>query len=281
MTSQPFCTIIFFIVLSLVGISLVPRLSVNLNPSYELPSLRVQFRLPSSSPQVVEQRATAPLENAFSQLGELQEITSVSHYHRGQITLTFEKTADLDFKRFEVATLIRQVYPSLPPTLSYPTLTPASGSNDDQAPFLVYTVQAPLSAYRIKQATEERLTPYLASLDGIEAVDIYGAEALQITVETDYERLSRLGLSLTDIQQTLRTVAQSSDLGVHTTATGQVVTVTTTDQLPSLRHLEQLSLRTPSGTTIRLNDVAHVYQEEQSAQRLFRIDGQNFVRVSL
>ena len=282
MKNNPFRVVIFFVALSLVGVSLIPKLAVNLNPSYNLPSLQVRFSLPESSPQVVERLATAPLENAFSQVSELKEITSVSHYHRGRITLAFEKSADINFKRFEVATLVRQVYPTLPATLSYPTITEASGSKkSDQSPFLVYTVRAPLTAHQIKQTIEDQIAPHLASLAGIEAVNTYGAEEQQITLEVEAEKLTNLRLSFADLTTSLRSVAQARDLGVHTTATGQVLTVKTTNQLPSLQRLENLLIRSASGTMIKVKDIGRVYLEEQKAQRLFRINGQNFVRISL
>ena len=282
MRKRPFRVVTLFISLSLIGISLLPRLSINLNPSYDYPTLQINFRLPASSPQFVEQTATALLENTFSQLSELRKTNSVSHYHRGRITLTFEKSANLDFKRFEVATLVRQLYSSLPTTLSYPTITEASNRKEDQqSTFLVYTVRAPLTAYQIKQTIDERLTPYLASLKGIEAIDTYGAEAQQITLEVDADKLVNHQVSFSDIAQAMQTVAQSYDLGTYTSASGQMMTLKIANQLLSLRQLENLVIPTASGATVRIKDLGRVYLEEQQAQGLFRINGQNFVRVSM
>ncbi len=124
---SPFRVIITFIVVSLMGLALIPKLTVNLNPSYQTPEIFLQYSVRDADPTQVEKLATAPLENVLSQLRDLDEVNSQSRYNSGNITLRFSKNADLAYKRFEVATLIRQVYPQLDEKVSYPTLQSSGG----------------------------------------------------------------------------------------------------------------------------------------------------------
>src|SRR5690606_21588156 len=113
-------TVIAFFVLAIIGFALVPKLSVDLNPREKEPVLRISFSVQGSSPELVEKLATAPLEGIFSQLAELKKIESVSNYNYGSVTLRFDKHTDMEFKKFETASLIRQLYPSMDAKVSYP-----------------------------------------------------------------------------------------------------------------------------------------------------------------
>src|SRR5690606_21956024 len=157
-TLSPFRTVIALIVLSIIGFALVPQLSVDLNPREKEPVLRISFSVPGSSPELVEKLATAPLEGVFSQLAELKKIESVSNYDQGSVTLRFDKNADMEFKKFETASLIRQVYPSLDQKVSYPLIyQSAQSSRNQETPILTYSINGPFASFEIKKITEDVL----------------------------------------------------------------------------------------------------------------------------
>ena len=114
---RPFRLIIAFIVLAIIGAALIPSLSVNFTPTYTKPAITISYGLPNSSPDIVERLATSPLENALSQLEGLNGIKSTSRYNGGFITLDFDKNDDIEFRKFEVNTIIRNIYKKLPENL--------------------------------------------------------------------------------------------------------------------------------------------------------------------
>ena len=75
---SPFSTLIVFLVLSLVGLSLLPRLSVQLLPSRSFASVTVTCQLPGVSAQVTELELTAPLESSLTRLSGVQSLSSSS-----------------------------------------------------------------------------------------------------------------------------------------------------------------------------------------------------------
>ncbi|MCR9082595.1 MAG: efflux RND transporter permease subunit, partial [Cyclobacteriaceae bacterium] len=147
----PFRVLVAFVVLAILGVAVIPLLSVDLNPREKEPVLTIAYGIPRSSPEIIEKLATSPLEGAFSQLSELKNITSISNYDRGQITLRFDKKADMELKRFEVLSLIRQIYPQLDSRLSYPTVSQSDQARtDEKTPILTYSVNGPFAAFEIK-----------------------------------------------------------------------------------------------------------------------------------
>jgi len=142
-------------VLSFLGVFILPKLSVRLNPSSTLPSITVNYTWINASPYALEREVTAILEGGFSTIKGVSKISSKSSKGRGSITLDFDKYTNIDVVRFEVATTIRQLYKKLPERTSYPTISVNKPNEDkkEQA-FLSYTINAPLTPFVIQETVK-------------------------------------------------------------------------------------------------------------------------------
>jgi multidrug efflux pump subunit AcrB len=98
-----FSILIIFILLMIVGASLLLLLNVHLTPSRSLPGLSVKYLWPDALARVIEQEVTAKLEGLFSSVKGTKGVSSVSYKGSGRINLSFKKTVNLDAARFEVA----------------------------------------------------------------------------------------------------------------------------------------------------------------------------------
>ena len=151
-----FSTILVFVCLSIVGMALVPYLPVKLSPSKSLPSINVSFTFPGQSSKVVETEVTSKLEAMLSRLDGIQDISSTSGNGWGQISIDLDKHANLDFARFEAATIIRQTVPSLPSQTSYPNVSLRKSDNNSERVFICYTINAPSNLSQIYNLTEKK-----------------------------------------------------------------------------------------------------------------------------
>jgi len=124
----------------IIGASLLPLLNVQLTPSRSLPDLSVSYRWSDASARVIEQEVTSRLEGLFSSVNGIKGVSSVSSKGSGRINLSFKKTANLDAARFEIASLIRQVYSQLPEQVSFPELS-MSTSGENSSPILTNVAQ--------------------------------------------------------------------------------------------------------------------------------------------
>ena len=61
-----FSVIVVFVALMLIGISVIPLMDVQLEPSRALPSIDVNFTWYDASARVIEQEVTSKLEGFFS-----------------------------------------------------------------------------------------------------------------------------------------------------------------------------------------------------------------------
>jgi multidrug efflux pump subunit AcrB len=261
-------------------LAFIPQLTVNLNPTQEQRSLQLSYTVADASPQQVEKLATAPLENVLSQLRDLDEINSVSRYNQGNISLEFAKQADLNYKRFELASLLRQVYPSLDPSVSYPQIG-AVKEEAQERDILTYSLSAPMAAYRIKEVVEETILRSVQSESGVEAVQVYGATPMQIGVYYDPQKLQAYGFTEQDLRETLQKAGNIQYPGVTRVSAGQYVGIVADQRFHSINELRQLPITKASGESITVGKIAQLVQEEQLPTAYHRINAKNFITLSI
>ena len=280
---HPFRVVIVFVALAIVGVALVPGLRVNFTPTYIKPAITITYGLPNSSPDIVERLATAPLENALSQVAGIKKIYSISKYNGGTIELSFDKKEDMAFRKFEVNAIIRNIYKKLPERLSYPRVEQRGGDtqNKEESPILFYSVNGPFAPYKIQQEITETLKKPLSQLNEVKEVAIFGANPLQITVDFDTEKLLRYGLTKASITQAISAFTDTSYPGIIEMAAGQRFFLKTSGTIPDISMLEQAVIKVVDKKRILLKDVARLYIEEQSPKSYQRINAQNAVYLNV
>ena len=212
-----FSVILIFTCLLIIGLFLIPLLPVKLNPTSTSQTIRVSFSMHGQTAQVIEAEVTSKLEGLFGRIRGIESINSQSSNNFGNITLQLSKHADLDMVRFEISTLIRQVWPTLPPGVTYPTIsipTPARTTDGTNTPFLRYTVNAPFSPIHIQEFINDNLAPLIAEVRGVDRVTVSGAGLMIYRLEYDYRQLQNLNVSPQDIQTAIQSHLNSEFLGI-------------------------------------------------------------------
>ncbi|MBD3630206.1 efflux RND transporter permease subunit [Cyclobacterium sp.] len=278
----PFRLVIAFFVVSIIGFALLPELSVDLNPREKEPVLNISFSVRSASPELVEKLATSPLEGAISQISELKKTTSVSNYNQGSIQLRFDKRTDMEYKKFEVAALIRQVYPSMDSKVSYPVITQSSQrSIQEKSPILTFSINGPFASFEIKKITEDVLVASLNSMEAIEEMEVRGANELYLFVTYDIQKLQAFQFSRSFLENKLRNSFGKNYPGLAMNVSGESLFLEIDRSLHSLEALENLLIGRIEGKDIFLKDVATLTMEEAAPQRYYRINGNNSVNLTI
>jgi multidrug efflux pump subunit AcrB len=278
----PFRILIAFVLLSICGFAVIPMLSVDLNPRDREPVLRISYAIPRSSPEIVEKLATSPLEGSFSRLSELKKIASVSNYDQGSITLTFDKKADMELKKFEVSSMIRQVYPQLDQRVSYPMITQSSDDRREvKTPILTYSVNGPFASFEIKKIAEDILKPALTRFEAVEEVSVRGANDLQLYVTFDIQKMQAFGVTRGDLNSKINQAFGREFPGAVLNTKGETLFVQVDRSLKEIDQLENLTIRQVNGMPVRLKDVAKLTLEEAEPSSYYRINGNNSVTLSV
>jgi len=276
-----FSVLIIFVLLMIVGISVLPLLNVQLTPSRSLPGLSVSYRWADASARVIEQEVTSKLEGLFSGVKGIREVSSVSSKGYGRINLSFKKTVNLDAARFEVASLIRQTYNTLPEQVSFPELS-MSASGENSSPILTYTLNASASPFFIQKYAEEHLVPKLSVIPGVSGVKVYGSTPYEWEIRFNSQQIQELGIRSENIAQSISDYFSNNFLGQGTvsasnseTITGFYLSNSPTDSIA----WRSIPVKKVKGRMVLLGDIAKIAYKEQQPSSYFRINGLNTINL--
>lgn len=278
--NQSFSIIILFVVLTIIGVCFVPLLNVKFTPSRSLPEIGVYYSWSKASARVIEKEVTSKLEGVFNSMQAVKEIRSKSSAGYGNIQVAFDKDVDLDMARFEMATLIRQVYPDLPEGLSYPYLSMKT-KNEDRQFLKSYTLNASASPYFIQQFAEEKIVPQLSLVEGINNIEVYGAVPFIWEVKYDSRKLMQLEISSQQVIQGINNYFNKKELGgvVLSKQEGTYVQIQIESRNNNKLEASLIPLAKVQDRIIYLSDVAKLTYREKQPDSYFRINGLNTINM--
>jgi multidrug efflux pump subunit AcrB len=231
---------------------------------------------------------TSKLEAMLARIGGLKNINSTSGNNYGRITLELDKHTSMDMVRFEASTIIRQTWPSLPSSVSYPSIYVNVPDAETSREFMVYNIDAMVSPIIIRQYAEEHIKPLLAQIPGIYKIDVSGATPMEWLLEYDITRLDALGISPNAIRNAINAYNQKESLGMALIETDDAhkryMRMSITSETPSRRkgfHAEDIYIADREGRMLRLDQLVSIIYREQPPSGYFRINGLNSIYLSL
>jgi len=275
---------IIFLLLALIGLALIPMLSVQLQPSTKGHNLFVSFSWNDVSAEIVEKEVTSPLEGILASIKGLDEISSSSSKGYGHINLRFKDDIDMDAVRFEVGSLMRHVANKLPEGVSRPRVSGTNSSNSGRQLLMTYTLNGEGSSLSLQNYAEEHIVPALGLMEAVDKVEAQGAMPLEWELHYDKEQLNNLKLTASDIRQAISNTMESKELG------GTTLKQSNTDQFIFLRfkgqtrhklNWEDIIVKNRNGRLIYLTDVVKIRLKEQEPTSYFRINGLNTIYLNV
>lgn len=284
--TAPISVILVFVALIIIGAALIPGLHFKLSPSRSNQNVNVNYQWSGTSARIIELEVTSKLENMFSSMKGLEQISSSSSLGSGRINMRFSKTADIDAVRFELSTIIRRVYPTLPEEVSYPVLSIGTNGNR-RSPVLTYMLTSSADPFFIKAYAEENILPRLGRVEGVSEVSIYGESPFRYEIIFDQEKAGLLNIGSRDIISAVSEYYQSEMLGVYPSMTDsgedreqQYRVILETLKLEPL-NWDRIPVTSVNGRIIWLTDIARVVYRERPPQNFYRINGLNTVNIVL
>ncbi|MDR3220358.1 MAG: efflux RND transporter permease subunit [Dysgonamonadaceae bacterium] len=287
MKISSFTIILGFVCLSLVGLALMHLLPVKLSPSQTLPQIGVSFSLPGSASRVVEMEVTSKLEAMLSRIKGIEKIGSTSGNGRGNINIRFDKHVNIDAARFEVSTVIRQIWPNLPQNMPYPTISLARSDENANSAFLSYTINSPANPIVIQQYAENNIKPVLAQIAGVNRINVSGAMPMEWRLEYDYKQLESLGLSVQDMLSAINHYMRKEFFGTASieNQSGEKqwirLALVPKENGDEKFNPAKIEVKNSAGRLIPLDKLITISHAEQEAQSYYRINGLNSIYLTI
>lgn len=272
-----FSVLLLMAVAAVVGFAAVSSLKVQYSPSVPERNVTVSFSYPGASAYVVEAEVTSVIEGALSNVTARRSVSSRSWEGGGRVSLGFTKGADMSAVRFEIASVIRNLYPSLPDGVSYPELSLNMYGGKSRTA-LSYDIRSSLSTKQISDFIEEKMITPLSAVEGVEWVNLSGVAPYEWVIEFDPDKVRLCGISADDISSAFR-AAFAENIAGMTQYDGRTCSV----RLKTLRtdDFGDIPVCMASGRMVYLRDIARCSYKESEPDYYFRLNGLNTVNLSI
>lgn len=274
---RPSIIIVIFMILTLGGIFSYTQMGYELVPKFEVNVITVQTVYPGAAPSEVETSVTKVIEDAVSSLENVKKIESKSMESVSVVLITLNTGADVNFLLTDAQRKINAVLNDLPEDVETPTLNKFSL---DDVPIMNLSVTSNLSEKDLYDLLDQKIQPIFARINGVAKVDMVGGEEREIQVLVNPEKIEGYGLSITQIQQAIAGSNLDFPTGNVKTRDSQI-TLRLSAKFASIDEMRNLPITTPSGTMIRLKDVADVQDGIKDIEKISRIDRKNTILMQV
>lgn len=274
---RPSIIIVLFIMLTLGGIFSYTQMGYELIPKFEVNVITVQTIYPGAAPSEVETSVTKVLEDAVASLENVKKIESKSMESVSVILIQLNTGADVNFLLTDAQRKINAVLADLPDDVETPSLSKFS---IDDVPIINLSVTSNLSEKELYDLLDQKIQPVFARLNGVAKVDMIGGEEREIQVSVNPDKLEGYGLSILEVQQAIASSNMDFPTGNVKTRNNQT-TLRLSGKITSIEEFRKLPIRTPSGTVIRLHDIADVQDGIKDVEKISRIDRKNTILLQV
>ncbi len=253
---RPVATTLLTIAMTLSGVLGYFMLPVSPLPEVEFPSIQVSASLPGANPETMATAVATPLERQFGRIAGVTEMTSSSTLGNTSITLQFEFSRNIDAAARDVQAAINAARSQLPANLpnnpSYQKVNPAD------SPIMILALTSDTyTKLQMYDVATSILQQKIAQVQGVGQVSIGGGSNPAVRVDVNPTILNALGLSLSDVRETLNAANANRPKGTISNSTHSW-SISATDQLFKAAEYEQLIIAFRNDAPIRIGDVATV-----------------------
>ncbi len=258
---RPVMTLLVMLGMVVFGIVAYRSLPISDLPTVDYPTVTVNANLPGASPQTMASAVATPLEKQFSTIAGIDNMTSSSSLGSTSITLQFSLDRDVDAAAQDVNAAISKSLRQLPPEItppSYQKVNPAA------QPIVFFALTSKtLSMTQLDQIAEATLAQHLSTIDGVAAVQVYGAQKYAVRIQLDPTALAYRKISLEQVASAVSAQNSNRPAGVLQ-GTSTTYTLQTNGQLTNADGFRTLTVSYRNGAAVQLGMLGQVIDDVQN-----------------
>ncbi len=284
---RPTTVLIIFVLLIGLGIYATTDLAIDLYPEIEPPILVVLTTYEGAGPEEIEKSLSKPIESSLSNISKVDKITSTSAKGSSTIIVEFTYGADMSEASADVRDSLDILKRFLPEDADSPIIFKFDPS---MIPILGFTVSGNRTPEELREIAENIVKPRIEQVEGVGLTGVTGGRDRAIRVEIPQNRLEAYGLTLTQIADMLR--GQNFQISAGSILSdNKNLLVTTSGEYESIDEIKNtvisykggmpnpMSMEPVTVKTIRLRDIANVYDGHKNIDTLVYINGEPGVQI--
>jgi len=238
-------------------IARLPRMSVDVFPELNAPTVVLLTEAGGLSADEVEQYVTFPLESAVNGLQGVRRVRSASAISLSLVWVEFDWGTDIYRARQLVGERLGGVRDSLPPGIE-PTMTPITSITGEIMLLAVSSPDKSVSDLDLRAYAEFDLRNRMLAIPGISQVAAIGGELPEYQINVSQDRLALYGLTLEDVVAAARKSHSTASAGYLSEVDRSELPIRQAARVTGVRDIEATVVTMKGGSPITIGEVAEV-----------------------
>jgi HAE1 family hydrophobic/amphiphilic exporter-1 len=287
---RPVMTTLLMAALVIFGAYGYSKLPVSDLPNVDFPTISVTASLPGADPDTMASSVASPLENQFSTINGIDQMTSSSTQGSTTVTLQFNLDRNLDGAALDVQAAISAALRQLPKTLPQPPTFRKVNPADIPILFIALSSKT-IKPSQVDEYAETLLARQLSTIEGVAQVSVFGSAKYAVRIQVDPSALAARQIGIDTLANAVAAANVNLATGALNGATRSTV-IHTGGQLTDAAGFQNQIVAYQNGGPVRLKDVARVIDglenpyskswyrgDEAIVLAIFRQPGSNTVGV--
>ena len=271
---RPYTFIVLAIFILIAGVLSILSTPKDIYPDINIPVISVIWTYTGMAPEDIANHVTSVFERTLTTtVDNIEHIESESLYGMAVVKIFLQPNANVPRGIAQVTAVCQADLKQLPAGITPPLVLSYSATN------------VPVLSLGLSGLSEQELNDYalnfirtqLITVPGAAVPYPYGGKQRYLEIDLDYKALQGYGLTPYDVVNTIN--AQNLILPSGTQKIGLFEYQVGLNASPdTMGRLNAIPIKTlPDGTTIRIRDVAHIYNGSTPQTNIVRIDGKRAV----
>ena len=275
--NRPIAMTAFIIVLIMIGASLYSRISIDLLPNMEIPTILIRCEYKGASPTEIEVEVVKRIEDAISSIDGIQHITSSSLEDQGQVQVEFIMGTNVDIAATDIREALNRIRDDFPEGADEPRIRKIDTNATTVVQLLLVGDRTRDDLY---DYADDILSDRFSAVPGVGEVRVYGGNEMQVHVLLNREKLISTNIPINDIVSKLRASNVRKPLGRIEYDKGEK-NITFDGEFKDFEQIRALEIGRHDGKRVYLRDVAEIRLMGRDPRSRDFVNGKPAVRFNI
>jgi len=276
--NQPVFATMIMVAIFVIGLFSYQRLPIEQLPDVDFPVVAVVTSYPGAAPEAVESDIIEPIEDAVSTLSGIDTIQSTARTGSSLVLIMFDLEVESAAAAQDVRDRIAQVQGALPENADDPRVL---RFDPGELPVISIGISSDrLGAGALTTLAEDAIATRLANIAGVGRASVVGGVPREVHVLVEPDRLSSLGIGMSEITAAL--ARDNTDLPAGSvTDGGSKQSVQVEGRIAALEDFADISVGRSGDYPVVLGDVASIGTELAEPTSLALLDGASGLAIDV
>jgi hydrophobic/amphiphilic exporter-1 (mainly G- bacteria), HAE1 family len=259
---RPIMTTLVMAALVIFGLFGYFTLPVSDLPNVDFPTISVSAQLPGADPVTMASGVAGPLENSFSTIPGIDQMSSNSSIGSTNITIQFALDRNIDLAAQDVQAAISAALGQLPKALPRPPSFRKVNPNDQPIMYIIMRSDT-MALNDLDEYAETLLARQISTIEGVAQIQVFGQGKYGVRIQADPDALAARQIGIDQLADAVAAANVNQATGAIN-GVRQAASILATGQLNNAADFRNQVIAYRNGAPVRLSEVATVIDGQES-----------------